>query len=94
MANIPIVPICTKIAGIIDGGRTARIEIETYKAHATYTHTFYAKRPKWIGAIVVFDENYSPVVAETKYIEDAIFAVMDIIESEGYKITNVDIKEE
>jgi hypothetical protein len=55
---------------------------------------YYAKRPKWIGAIVVFDENYSPVVAETKYIEDAIFAVMDIIESEGYKITNVDIKEE
>jgi len=101
MGAYPVRRVAEEVERIINQHKVAAIEIVGDKNGERTVEYYFAMKPAWHGAIVIYampcDGTFIPVVAECKYVIDAIAVFYSYVEedfaSRDYKIIEVNVKE-
>jgi hypothetical protein len=97
MGMYPIRRVAEEVERIIDRNEVAAVEIVGVKNGEKTVEYYFAMKPVWHGAIVIFDKNFIPFVAECKHVIDAIAVMHSYVEEDfsarGYKIVEINVKE-
>jgi hypothetical protein len=97
MGVYPVRKVAEEVERIINRHEVAAIEIVGVKNGERTVEYYYAMKPVWHGAIVIFDKYFIPFVAECKHIIDAVAVMYSYVEedfaSRGYKIVEINVKE-
>jgi hypothetical protein len=97
MGMYPIRRVAEAVEKIINSHKIAEIEVVAARDSHTIVERYYAMKPVWHGAIVIFDKHFIPFVAECKHVIDAVAVAYSYIEEDfgarGYKIVEINVKE-
>jgi hypothetical protein len=101
MGMYPIRRVAEEVERIINQHKVAAIEIVGVKNGEKTVEYYFAAKPVWHGAIVIYtmpcDGAFIPVVAECKHVIDAVAVMYSYVEedfaSRGYKIVEINVKE-
>jgi hypothetical protein len=101
MGTYPVRRVAEEVERIINRHRVAAIEIVGVKDGEKTVEYYFAVKPVWHGAIVIFtmpcDGTFIPVVVECKHVIDAVAVMYSYVEedfaSRGYKIVEINVKE-
>jgi len=101
MGTYPVRRVAEAVERIINQHKVAAIEVIAAKDGEKTVEYYFAMKPAWHGAIVIFtmpcDGTFIPVVAECKHVIDAIAVMHSYVEEDfsarGYKIVEINVKE-
>jgi len=93
MGTYPVRKISEEVEAIIGRRRVAKIEVTVARDGEKAVECFYAVKPLWHGAVIIFDRNSIALVAESQYVIDAVAVLLSYVEEKLGKIAGVTVKE-